>query len=91
MPPSLKRMHSTIHANNCEDALFRLDSLMASSTHHLPFEFIQQQVRRNIDVVVYQEKTSMGRKVLEITEVKEKCARCWKPHFITAITSAWRS
>lgn len=62
---------STIHANSCEDALYRLDGLVAASDAKLPFTFVQQQVRSNIDLVIFQEKTPMfGRRVTEIAEVR---------------------
>lgn len=63
---------STIHANSCADALYRLDGLVAASAAKLPFNFVQQQVRSNIDIVIFQEKTPMfGRRVTEIAEVRE--------------------
>lgn len=61
---------ATTHANSCQDALFRLDGLVAASGAQVPFDFIQSQVRSNIDVVIYQEKTALfGRRVTEIVEV----------------------
>lgn len=61
---------ATIHANSCKDGLYRLDGLIAASESGLPFDFVQSQVRSNIDVVIFQEKTkAFGRRVTEIVEV----------------------
>lgn len=64
---------ATTHANSCEDALYRLDGLVAASGSQVPFDFIQSQVRSNIDLVIHQEKTPLfGRRVIEIAEVSPK-------------------
>jgi pilus assembly protein CpaF len=64
---------ATIHANSCIDALYRLDGLVAANASGLPFDFIQQQVRSTIDIVIYQEKMPLlGRRVVEIAEVSEE-------------------
>lgn len=61
---------STIHANSCEDALYRLDGLVAAAGNNVPFDFVQQQVRGNIDIVIFQERTPLfGRRVAEVVEV----------------------
>lgn len=63
---------STIHANNCRDAILRLEGLVAASKN-FPFDFIRQQVRNNIDVIVYQSKIqNLGYRVTEIFEINEK-------------------
>lgn len=61
---------ATVHANSCKDALSRFDGLVAANGMHLPFNFIQEQIRSNIDVIIFQEKTALfGRRVTEIVEI----------------------
>ena len=62
---------STIHANGPEDALTRMQTLVAGQGD-LPFDVVQAQVRSNLDLVVHAECTpNHGRRVVSITEIKE--------------------
>lgn len=62
---------STIHANGPEDALTRVQTLVAGQGG-LPFEVIKAQVRSNLNLIVHAECTpNHGRRVVSITEVKD--------------------
>ena len=60
---------TSLHANNPEDALVRLQVLSAGEGA-LPLELVRLQVRRNLDVLVHTELTPrQGRRVVEIAEL----------------------
>ena len=62
---------TSLHANNPEDALVRLQVLTAGEGA-LPLELVRMQVRRNLDVLVHTELTPrQGRRVIEIAELAE--------------------
>lgn len=61
---------TTIHANNSEDALVRLQTLVAGESS-LPFDVVKAQVRSNLDIVIHAENTPQhGRRIVSIDEVK---------------------
>ncbi len=60
---------STIHANNPEDALNRIQSLVAGSGD-LPFSVVESQVRSNLNILVHAENTpNQGRRITDICEL----------------------
>lgn len=61
---------STIHANNPEDALTRMQTLVAGDGK-LPFEVVREQVRCNLHFVVQAQDTPQhGRRIIAITELR---------------------
>lgn len=62
---------STIHANGPDDALTRVQTLVAGQGS-LPFEVVKAQVRSNLNLVVHAEKTpNHGRRIVAITEIQQ--------------------
>ena len=62
---------STIHANGPEDALTRVQTLVAG-VGELPFEVVKSQVRTNVNLIVHAECTpNHGRRVVSINEIKD--------------------
>jgi pilus assembly protein CpaF len=69
---------TSLHANGPEDALARLQVLVAGSGG-LPLEIVKMQVRRNLDVLVHTELTARhGRRVVEVAELCDgECVPIW--------------
>ena len=60
---------STIHANSCEDMLFRLEMLCLFSVN-LPLPAIRRQIASGVDILVHLGRLKdRSRRVLEIAEV----------------------
>jgi len=60
---------STIHANNPDDSLLRIQTLVAGEGT-LPFDVVKSQVRSNLDIIVHVELTPhQGRRVTSISEI----------------------
>ncbi|MDG4858495.1 CpaF family protein [Streptomyces sp. T-3] len=58
---------ATVHANNAEDALMRLQTLGSMSTVEIPFEALKDQINSAVDVVVQLSRFADGsRKITEI-------------------------
>lgn len=70
---------TSLHANGPEDALTRLQVLVAGQGG-LPLEIVRMQVRRNLDVLVHTELTArQGRRVVEIAELADgACTQIWR-------------
>ncbi|HJV61901.1 MAG TPA: ATPase, T2SS/T4P/T4SS family [Albitalea sp.] len=63
---------STIHANNAHDTIDRLTNLAAAGFSAIPYEHVQRQVRKNLDVIVHAQKTPRhGRRIVEIAELDD--------------------
>jgi pilus assembly protein CpaF len=60
---------TTAHANGPYEALLRLETMALMAGVDLPLAAIREQIRRAIEVVVHQDRTGDGRRV--ITAVKE--------------------
>ncbi len=62
---------STIHANGPEDALIRIQTLVAGQGD-LPFDVVKAQVRANLNIIVHTESTpNHGRRIVSVTEIIE--------------------
>jgi pilus assembly protein CpaF len=63
---------STLHANNAEKALRRLETLLMSNNSGLPYEVVRADIRDSINVVVYAERTpKQGQRVVELAEIED--------------------
>lgn len=63
---------STIHANSALDTIDRLTNLAAAGFTAIPYEHVQRQVRKNLDVIVHAQKTPRhGRRIVEIAELDD--------------------
>jgi pilus assembly protein CpaF len=61
---------TTIHANSCRDALYRLDTMVAMTNLNLPERAVRQQVASAINLVVQVSRMPDGtRKVTSISEI----------------------
>jgi pilus assembly protein CpaF len=61
---------TTIHANSCRDALYRLDTMVAMTNLNLPERAVRQQVASAINIVVQVSRMPDGtRKVTSISEL----------------------
>ena len=60
---------TTVHANGPYEALLRLETMTLMADVELPLAAVREQIRRGIDLVVHQERTSDGRR--RITSVVE--------------------
>jgi pilus assembly protein CpaF len=61
---------TTIHANSCRDALYRLDTMVAMTNLNLPERAVRQQVASAINLVVQVSRMPDGtRKVTSISEL----------------------
>ena len=71
MNTGIRGILATIHANDCEDTLIRLQDLAAERAPNTAYGIIATNLRRNIDVVVNcTHIQDVGRRVAEIAEVK---------------------
>ncbi|GGX81060.1 hypothetical protein GCM10010298_53000 [Streptomyces microflavus] len=58
---------ATVHANNAEDALMRLQTLASMSEVEIPFEALHDQINSAVDVIVQLTRHADGtRKITEI-------------------------
>jgi pilus assembly protein CpaF len=63
---------STIHANMAQEALFRLENMIAISTSTIPSKVIRSQISGGIDLIVHIARMRDGiRRIQEIIEVNE--------------------
>jgi pilus assembly protein CpaF len=60
----------TVHANSCDDAIHRLETLATMSELHIPFEALRDQINSAIEVIVQLDRFPDGRRrVSEIAVV----------------------
>src|SRR3954465_14923181 len=60
----------TVHANSCDDAIHRLETLATMSDLHIPFEALRDQINSAIHVTVQIDRyADGGRRVSEIAAV----------------------
>ena len=61
---------TTVHANNCRDALHRLETLMLLSGVHLPSRAMREQISAALDVIIHVTRMSDGtRRVVSVSEI----------------------
>jgi pilus assembly protein CpaF len=61
---------TTVHANGCRDALYRLDTMVAMANLNIPERAIRQQVASAVDLIVHVGRMADGtRKVTAISEI----------------------
>jgi len=61
---------STIHSNSCDDALIRMQTLIAGGGS-LPWDVLDVQVKGNLNVLIHAENTPHhGRRVVQISELQ---------------------
>ena len=61
---------TTIHANSCRDALYRLDTMVAMGNVNLPDKAVRQQVSSAVNLIIQVTRLSDGtRKVTAISEI----------------------
>jgi len=56
---------TTLHANNAEDALVRLESMVLMAGFDMPLEAIRRMISGALDVIVYLERLPDGRRILQ--------------------------
>jgi len=72
MNTGLRGILGTIHANDCEDTLIRIQDLVAERSPNTAYEIIAANLRRNIDIVVNcTHIQGVGRRVAEIAELEK--------------------
>jgi pilus assembly protein CpaF len=60
----------TVHANSCDDAIHRLETLATMSDLHIPFEALRDQINSAIHVIVQIDRQADGaRRISEIAAV----------------------
>jgi pilus assembly protein CpaF len=60
----------TVHANSCDDAIHRLETLATMSDLHIPFEALRDQINSAIHVIVQIDRNADGaRRITEIAAV----------------------
>jgi pilus assembly protein CpaF len=60
----------TVHANSCDDAIHRLETLATMSELHIPFEALRDQINSAIEVIVQLDRFPDGkRRVSEVAVV----------------------
>jgi pilus assembly protein CpaF len=60
----------TVHANSCDDAIHRLETLATMSDLHIPFEALRDQINSAIHVIVQIDRfADGGRRVSEVAAV----------------------
>jgi pilus assembly protein CpaF len=57
----------TVHANSCDDAIHRLETLATMSELHIPFEALRDQINSAIEVIVQLDRFPDGRR--RVTEI----------------------
>ena len=66
----------TVHANSCDDAIHRLETLATMSELHIPFEALRDQINSAIDVIVQLDRFADGtRRVSEVAVVASDAPR----------------
>jgi pilus assembly protein CpaF len=61
---------TTIHANSCRDALYRLDTMVAMGNVNLPEKAVRQQVSSAVNLILQVTRLADGtRKVTAISEI----------------------
>jgi pilus assembly protein CpaF len=61
---------STLHANGCDDALRRLETLVLLAGVGLPLDAVREHLAAAVDLVVHIERTPAGRRVVAVAEVR---------------------
>jgi pilus assembly protein CpaF len=62
---------TTVHANEAEEALFRLETMFQMSDMHFPLPAIRQQIASAVNLIVQQSRMrDKSRKVITIAEVQ---------------------
>jgi pilus assembly protein CpaF len=60
----------TVHANSCDDAIHRLETLATMSDLHIPFEALRDQINSAIHVIVQIDRQADGgRRITEVAAV----------------------
>ena len=60
----------TVHANSCDDAIHRLETLATMSDLHIPFEALRDQINSAIHVIVQIDRyADGGRRITEVAAV----------------------
>ena len=60
----------TVHANSCDDAIHRLETLATMSDLHIPFEALRDQINSAIHVIVQIDRYADGaRRITEVAAV----------------------
>jgi pilus assembly protein CpaF len=68
---------STIHANSCDDALVRMQTLIAGSGS-LPWNVLEVQVKSNLNVLIHAAGTQHGRRIVQVAEIQNsKAVTLW--------------
>ena len=63
----------TVHANSCDDAIHRLETLATMSDLHIPFEALRDQINSAIHVIVQIDRYADGaRRVSEVAAVSSE-------------------
>lgn len=71
MNTGLRGILATLHANDAEDTLIRLQDLVAERSQNTSYGIIAENLRRNIDVVVNcTHRQGYGRMVSEVAEIR---------------------
>jgi pilus assembly protein CpaF len=65
----------TVHANSCDDAIHRLETLATMSDLHIPFEALRDQINSAIDVIVQVDRYGDGRRRLSEVAVVASARR----------------
>ncbi len=66
----------TVHANSCDDAIHRMETLATMSDLHIPFEALRDQINSAIHVIVQIDRYADGRRrVGEVAAVASRAAR----------------
>ena len=61
---------TTIHANSCRDALYRLDTMVAMANLNIPERAVRQQIASAVNLIVQVSRTADGtRKVTAVSEI----------------------
>ena len=60
----------TFHANSPQDAMFRLESMVAMANLSIPIFALREQISSSVEVIVHTQRLSDGsRKVMNVTEI----------------------
>ena len=63
---------TTAHANGVRHALMRIETMALMGGIDIPLEAIREQIRRGIDIVIFQERDAAGaRRIVEIAELAD--------------------
>lgn len=61
---------ATLHANNCDGALSRLESMVLRAGVPWPYEAIKAQIAQTFDYVVFMARVKAGRKLAEVMRLE---------------------